>query len=124
MTTRPAAGPHAGAGRRGFSARKHDRDPARALWRELSPLPPSWTLLTHTPPNGSAQVTACARRVPIALNGRLHRAPRYRVGHVPAQVIMVSRDQVIRCGCAIVAFWLTLRDPGGPSDRVYQEMSG
>src|SRR5215470_17748343 len=103
MATRPPEGPHAGAGKRGFSTWKHDRDPARALWRELSPLPPSWTLLTHTPPIGSAQVTACARRVPIALNGRLPHAPRYRVEYVPAQVIMVSRDQVIRCGCAIVA---------------------
>jgi len=47
-----------------------------------------------------------------ALNGRHSRAPQYRTGHVPAQVIMVSRGQVVRWGCAIVAVWLTFRDVG------------
>ncbi len=38
---------------------------------------------------------------------------------------MVSRDQVIRWGCAIVTFRLTLRDAVVPAGgAVYQEMSG
>ena len=112
----PLAGPtparHGTAGR-GFSA-GNTTGTQRRRYGENVAIAPVMDPVNPHPAENCMRVTACARRVRIALNGRLRRVPHCCTGRVPAQVIMVSRDQVIRWGCAIVAVRLTLRDAGGP----------
>src|SRR5262249_55663885 len=120
MNVLPAAGPapcppHAGAAVQHLETRQ---GPGEAITARNVALSSSRTLLTHTRQT-CVQVTACARRVRQSAERAPFRAPQSRTGHVPAQVIMVSRGPGHPLRLTIVAVRLTLGDADAPGRRPF-----
>src|SRR6516164_10164561 len=114
MNVRPAAGPAPCPSQRGPDAvqrLENTTGTRRGCYGEKRrPIP------VMDPVNPHAANLRVSHRMCPASSASAERAPFPRsavpTAHVPAQVIMVSRGQVVRWGCAIVTVWLTLRDVG------------